>query len=137
MLTKSRYIFYFEKQNYKENVYLNSEGWKDTLLKPKRTNKHQYCRYFWWKYVHILHLRYNFAVIRWADVDILLAVLLAQRQLWQMTLARCHFAHRPNVIANGCFDVIPTPLAQLDLHANHCLSSMALGQRWFDVIQGY
>ena len=137
MLAKSRYILYFEKQNYKEHVYLNSEGWKDTLLKPKMTNKHQYFRYFWWKYVHILYMRYNFAVIRWADVGILLAVLLAQRQLWQMTFSRCHFAHRPNVIASGCFDVSPTPLAHIDLHANHCLSIIALGQRWFDVIQGY
>ena len=27
-------------------------------------------------------------------------------------MLRRHFAHRPNVIANGCFDIAPTPLAQ-------------------------
>ena len=33
-----------------------------------------------------------------------------------MTLARCHFAHRADLIANGWFDVGPTPLAQQALH---------------------
>ena len=45
-------------------------------------------------------LRYNFEVIRWTDVGILLAVLFAQCQLWQITLAWCHFARRANIIAN-------------------------------------
>ena len=53
-------------------------------------------------------------VIRLVNVRILLAVLLAQR--WQMTLAQRHFAHRPNVIANGWFDVDPSSLAQEVLH---------------------
>ena len=50
----------------------------------------------------------------WANVDILLAVLLAQRR--QMTLARRHFAHRADVIANNWFDVGPTSLV---LQAQH------------------
>ena len=49
-------------------------------------------------------------VFRVPNVDVLLAVLLAQH--WQMTLARCHFAHRADVIANGWYGVGPTPLAQ-------------------------
>ena len=40
--------------------------------------------------------------------------LLSQRL--QMTFARCHFAHRTNLIANRWFDVGPTPLAQKALH---------------------
>ena len=54
------------------------------------------------------------AIIRWVDVSILLAVLLARR--WQMTLARYHFTRRTDLIANGWFDVGPTPLAQQALH---------------------
>ena len=34
----------------------------------------------------------------------------------QMTLARCHFAHRDNLIVNRWFDVGPTPVAQQALH---------------------
>ena len=34
----------------------------------------------------------------------------------QMSLARCHFAHRANLIANPWFDVGPTPVAQQTLH---------------------
>ena len=55
------------------------------------------------------------AINCWANVGILPAVLLAQRR--QMTLARCHFAHRANFIANRWFDVGPTPVAQ-QAHAN-------------------
>ena len=33
-----------------------------------------------------------------------------------MTLARCHFAHRDNLIVNRWFDVGPTPVAQQALH---------------------
>ena len=40
--------------------------------------------------------------------------MLARRR--QMTLARCHFAHRANLIANRWFDVGPTPIAQQALH---------------------
>ena len=44
------------------------------------------------------------------------AVLLTRRL--QMTLVRCHFAHRANlhVIANRWFDVGPTPVAQQGRH---------------------
>ena len=54
------------------------------------------------------------AIICWANAGILSTVLLARRR--QMTLARCHFAHRANVIANRWFDVGPTPVAQQALH---------------------
>ena len=54
------------------------------------------------------------AIICWANAGILSAVLLARRR--QMTLARCHFAHRTNLIANRWFDVGPTPVAQQTLH---------------------
>ena len=37
-------------------------------------------------------------IIFWANASILSAVLLARRR--EMTLARCHFAHRANLIAN-------------------------------------
>ena len=47
--------------------------------------------------------------ICWASAGILSAVLLARRR--QMTLARCHFAHRANLIANCRFDFGPTPVA--------------------------
>ena len=57
----------------------------------------------------------NIVVIGWANVDILLAVLLVQ--LGQTTLARRHFAHRPKVISNGLFDVDPTSLTQQALIA--------------------
>ena len=30
----------------------------------------------------------------------------------QMTLTRCHFAHRADIFANDWFDVGPTPIAQ-------------------------
>ena len=46
------------------------------------------------------------AIICWANVGILLAV----------TLARCHFAHRADLIANGWLDVDPAPLTQHALH---------------------
>ena len=39
---------------------------------------------------------------------------LARR--WQMTLVRCHFVHRTDLIANGWFDIGPTPVAQQALH---------------------
>ena len=72
--------------------------------------------------------RSKIAIICWANAEILLAVLLARRR--QMTLARCHFAHRPYLIANRWFDVGPTPVAQqaLQRNANHSLSSIASGQ---------
>ena len=41
-------------------------------------------------------------------------VLLAQRR--QMTLARCHLAHRANFITNRWFNVGSTPFAQQALH---------------------
>ena len=53
-------------------------------------------------------------IICWANVGILSVVLLARRR--QMTLARCHFAYRANLIANRWFDVGPTPVAQQALH---------------------
>ena len=56
----------------------------------------------------------SIAIICWANACILSAVLLARRR--QMTLARCHFAHRANLIANRWFDVGPTPVAQQALH---------------------
>ena len=63
----------------------------------------------------ILHLFYtSIAIICWTNAGILSAVLLARRR--QMTLARCHFAHRANLIANRWFDVGPTPVAQQALH---------------------
>ena len=54
------------------------------------------------------------AIICWANAGILSAVLLARRR--QMTLARCHFAHRANLIGNRWFEVGPTPVAQQALH---------------------
>ena len=57
--------------------------------------------------------------IRWASAGILSAVLLARRR--QMALARCHFAHRANLIANRWFDVGPTPVTQQALHAYNFL----------------
>ena len=55
-----------------------------------------------------------------------------------MALARCHFAHRADLIVNGLFDAGPTPLAQQGVHmacnAKHSLSSMALGQSLSDTI---
>ena len=54
------------------------------------------------------------AIICWANAGSLTAVLLARRR--QMTLARCHFAHRANLIANRRFDVGWTPVAQQALH---------------------
>ena len=53
-------------------------------------------------------------IIFWANASILSAVLLARRR--KMTLARCHFAHRANLIANRWFGVGPTPVAQQALH---------------------
>ena len=50
------------------------------------------------------------AIICWANAGILSAVLLARRR--QMTVARCHFAHRANLFANRWFDVGPTPVDQ-------------------------
>ena len=50
------------------------------------------------------------AIMCWANAGILSAVLLARRR--QMTLTRCHFARRTNLIANCWFDVGPTPVAQ-------------------------
>ena len=72
--------------------------------------------------------RSQIAIIRLANAEILLAVLLTQRR--QMTLARGHFAHRPYLIANRWFDVGPTRVAQqaLQRNANHSLSSIASGQ---------
>ena len=49
-----------------------------------------------------------------STVSVMAAVLLAQRR--QMTLARCHYAHRINLIANRWFDVSPTPVTQQALH---------------------
>ena len=49
-----------------------------------------------------------------ANAGILWAVLLTRGR--QMTLARCHFAHRANLIANRWFDFGPTPVAQQALH---------------------
>ena len=65
-------------------------------------------------------------IIRWGNVGILLAVLLVRR--WQMTLARCNFAHRADLIANGWFDVGPTlkKLCICQRNANHSLSSILL-----------
>ena len=57
--------------------------------------------------------------------------------LTKMALVRCHFAHRADLIANGCFDVGLTPLAQQALrmpsNANHSFAGIALGQRWSDM----
>ena len=64
------------------------------------------------------------AIICWANAGILSAVLLARRR--QMTLARCHFAHRANLIANRWFDVGPTPIAQQALHMPTILSRWAM-----------
>ena len=61
-----------------------------------------------------MYVQSQIAIIRWANVGILLAVLLVRS--WQMTMARCHFAHWADLIANGWFDVGPTPVAQLALH---------------------
>ena len=52
-------------------------------------------------HIYVYQLSWNemipaqLAIIRWANVGILLAVLLARR--WQMTLARCDVAHRANL----------------------------------------
>ena len=54
------------------------------------------------------------AIIYWANAGILSAALLAQRR--QMTLCRCHVAHRANLIANRWFQVGPTAVAQQALH---------------------
>ena len=54
------------------------------------------------------------AIICWATVGILSAVLLARRR--QMTLARCHFAHRANLIANRWFDVGQMTVGQQALY---------------------
>ena len=53
-------------------------------------------------------------IIFWANASILSAVLLARGR--EMTLARCHFAHRANLIANRWFGVGPTSVAQQALH---------------------
>ena len=44
------------------------------------------------------------------------AVLLARRRQMMLHVARFHFAHRANLIANRWFDVGPTPVAQKALH---------------------
>ena len=54
------------------------------------------------------------AIICWANAGILSVVLLARRR--QITLVRCHFAHRANLIANSWFGVDPTSVAQQALH---------------------
>ena len=51
------------------------------------------------------------------DSNHLSAVLLARRR--QMTLVRCHFAHRANFVANRWFDVGPAPVAQQEAHGPH------------------
>ena len=48
----------------------------------------------------------QFAIICWNNAGILSAVLLARR----------HFAHQANLIANRWFNVGPTPVAQQALH---------------------
>mgnify|MGYP003690534163 CR=1 FL=1 len=63
---------------------------------------------------HTTYRHTQIAIICWANAGILSAVLLARRR--QMTLVRCHFAHRANLIANRWFDVGPTPVAQQALH---------------------
>ena len=74
----------------------------------------------------------------WAIVGILSAVLLARRRTNDV-IARCHFAHRSNLIVNRWFDVGPTPIAKQALHMPmyHSRSSIALGQRWPDMIYGH
>ena len=59
-------------------------------------------------------IRSQITIICWANAGILSAVLLARRR--QMTLARCHFAHWANLIANRWFNVNLTPVAQQALH---------------------
>ena len=82
--------------------------------------------------VPICHRLNHIAIIRWTNVGILLAVFWARR--WQLTLARCHFAHRADLIANGWFDVGPTPLVQQSsAYANAMATILFQVSRWANV----
>ena len=65
------------------------------------------CTYFWDGHVPD-------TVICWANVGILLAVLLTQR--WQILLVQHHFAHRADNFADGWFNIGPLSLAQQVWH---------------------
>lgn len=76
----------------------------------------------------------HLVIIRWAKFGIMFAILLAWRL--QMTLARCNFGDRADLIVNSWFNDGPPPVAHQarQRNASHSLLSIAFLKCWSDMI---